>query len=131
MMDCPDFDDRVLEKRDLRNMIKIVRSWSSSDHPMLREKVVETAVNLFKRYFLVHSFIDVNPVQTIVCAIYLSLKIEEIDDRGLKNYAQRLMKKNIDPPACHYGEESYTEHEMTFLTEINFEIKALSAIRPF
>jgi hypothetical protein len=89
-------------------MIKIIRSWNSSDHPMLREKVVETAVNLFKRYFLIHSFLYVNPVQIILCAIYLSLKIEEIDDRGLKNYAERLMKKNIDPPACHYGEESYT-----------------------
>jgi hypothetical protein len=36
LLGCPEFDDRLLEKRDLRNMIKILRSWTNPDLPMLR-----------------------------------------------------------------------------------------------
>lgn len=56
-----EFDDRVLERFYLRNLIKIVRSRKSNEANQeffMTEKILEMAVNLFKRYYLVKHFIN-------------------------------------------------------------------------
>jgi hypothetical protein len=82
----PEFNDRILEGFYLRNLIKIVRINKSLEQPFLKEKLVETAVNLFKRYYLVKSFMNADAQQVTMSATYLALKIEELGLEDIQRY---------------------------------------------
>jgi hypothetical protein len=50
---------------------------SQIDYPLKFEKVIYYAVSLYKRYYLVNSYIQEEPIQTLICAVYTSLKFNE------------------------------------------------------
>ena len=79
-----------MERFYLKNLIKIVRSRKSNEANQeffMTEKILETAVNLFKRYYLVKDFVNEEPHQMVLCAIYLAMKLEEMREDSIQKLA--------------------------------------------
>ena len=82
-----------------------------NEYPFKFEKIIYYAVALYKRYYLVNSFIceDVNIYQAIICCIYLSLKYNEYDDNFMRKAADKWKKHKYfcvagKDPLPHYGD---------------------------
>jgi hypothetical protein len=70
------------------NMVCFLRARKyPADRPFKFEKVIFTAVALFKRYYLVNSFVDEEPMQNCICAMYLALKLNEYSEAYIQKMA--------------------------------------------
>ena len=71
-----------------------------NEFPFKNEKIVFYAVALFKRYYLINSYIceDLTYTQAIICCLYLSLKFNEYQDGQLLKLANKWKQKPFFHP---------------------------------
>jgi hypothetical protein len=73
--------------------------------------VIYYALSLYKRYYLVNSYIQEEPIQTLICAVYTSLKFNEYEENFLIKMAGKWREKTVFAPTKrlpHFGDEGYT-----------------------
>lgn len=86
------------------NIVSFLRSRKNqADKPFKFEKVIFGAVSLFKRYYLVNSFVDEEPMQTCISALYVSFKLNEYPDDYIRKIAFAWRGKDaLEPKRGHY-----------------------------
>jgi hypothetical protein len=106
-----------------------------NEYPFKFEKIIYYAVALFKRYYMVNSFIceDINVTQSIICSIYLSMKFNEYDE-GFMDKAAKKWKNNKyfanKTQLPHFGEDGYSSAELKFLAGIKFQTALSKVVTP-
>lgn len=105
------------------------------EDPFKFEKIIFYAVTLYKRYYLVNSFIceDITFSQAIICCTYLSLKFNEYDDAFMLKAASKWRKKFIVSSKDylpHFGDDGYSHAELKFLSGIKFQTGLSKVITP-
>lgn len=106
-----------------------------NEYPFKFEKIIYYAVALYKRYYLVNSYIceDVSYTQALICCVYLSFKFNEYDDNFMLKIAAKWKTKSIFSPKDqlpHYGDEGYSHAELKFLSGIKFQTALSKVITP-
>ena len=106
-----------------------------NEYPFKFEKAIYYAVSLYKRYYLVNSYIceDVSYTQALICCLYLSLKFNEYDDSFMLKIAAKWKTKSLFSPKDqlpHYGDEGYSNAELKFLSGIKFQTGLSKAVTP-
>ena len=106
-------------------MVSFLRSRKiQPDKPFKFEKVIFSLVCFFKRYYLVNSFVDEEPMQTCISALYVALKMNEYSDDFSRKIASAWRGKDALEPKrghYHYGEDGFADKEFKLLTGIGFQ----------
>lgn len=97
----------------------------SRDDPFKGEKLIHTAVCLFKRFYLVNQYTQ-SPVQNFFVCVYLSLKMNELSHEAVALFANawRSSSDKLFPgeKCYHFKDPGYSEKQLHFLRGIGFQI---------
>jgi hypothetical protein len=72
-------------------------------------------------------------VKNLICAVYLSLKINEYDEGFIAKMASKWKEKPVFSPIKrfpHFGDEGYTQIELAFLAGMKFQTALSKLIQP-
>lgn len=103
------------------------------DYPFKFEKVIYYAVALFRRYYLLNIYFEDDPIRNLICAVYVSLKLNEYDEGFIAKMAIKWKEKAVFCPTKrfpHFGEEGYSQAELSFLSGIKFQTSLSKLIQP-
>ena len=127
-------EDGSLTREQLSKFIVFMRRRKRQpEMPLKFEKVIYYAVALYKRYYLLRTYIQEEPTSSLICALYTSLKINEYEESFVKGVALKWKEKPEFEPSRrlpHYGDEGYTQAEMKFLQGIHFQTGISKLIQP-
>ncbi len=98
--------------------------------PLLGYKIIESAVQLFQRYYLLNRLEGSNPKQMAFVAAYLALKMEHVDKGCIEQFRERFLATKALRGLVHFGQDNYSPLELQFLVSINYELDTPSIFRP-
>jgi hypothetical protein len=89
-----ELDDDLLTQYYTFVIIHFFRKRVGSKYePFIIERFIHTAVCLYKRFYLVNEYGDNEHVQNALCSIYLSLKLNEVRNESVLQFARSWKSK--------------------------------------
>ena len=76
------------------------------DYPLKFEKVIYYTVALYRRYYLFNIYYEDDPIKNLICAVYVSLKLNEYDEGFISKMAIKWKEKAVKHRYSPGGQEN-------------------------